>query len=373
VEESKGKIMSLNDRRTLYETVENHRQRPLIVYVTSKRSGVPASMATDALPFLIDQLDALPSDAKAVDFMIASLGGDPMVAWRIMSLLRGRVENVAVLVPQSAYSAATLVALGANEIIMHPNSHLGPVDMQISTFTEGMTRQFSTEDIGAFIEFVREQLSITDQRHLRKLFEATCREVGTLGVGFTARSSKLAVALGEKLLRMHLPDEEEKDDAAPRILVEKLSRQFHSHAYPVSRKEALEIGLPVNEEQDQELDKLIWKIWLDLEEELKERQPFSPIIELLNSASAAELLAPVPQLHLPMNAPGPSYFQADLPAIDGAKKEVQPINFEYLTALMESCRLSHVCATSGKILASRLPDLNVQFNVLTSFRGWRRT
>ena len=170
--------------------------------------GVDASMATDALPYLIDQLDCIPADTKHIDLLIASYGGDPMVAWRIMSLIRQRVKQVSVLIPQSAYSAATLVALGADEIVMHPNGHLGPIDMQITTVTEGTRRDFSTEDISAFLDFVREKLSITDQEHLRRLFEITCKEVGSLGVGFTARSSKLAVALAERLLGMHMKDDD---------------------------------------------------------------------------------------------------------------------------------------------------------------------
>src|SRR6267154_3446235 len=110
--------MSWNQRTELYKQIEAHRKRPLIVYVTSKREGASGHMATDALPHIIQQIDSLPKDTKVLDFLIASLGGDPMVAWRIMSLIRQRVGNVAVLVPSSAYSAATLVAFGANEIIM---------------------------------------------------------------------------------------------------------------------------------------------------------------------------------------------------------------------------------------------------------------
>src|SRR5947208_100047 len=140
--------MSWKERAELYQKIESHRERPLIVYATSKRDGVSAMMSTDALPFIIEQLDAVPENTKAVDFLIVSYGGDPMVAWRIMTLIRQRVEKVGVMIPQSAYSAATLVALGANEIIIHPNGHLGPVDMQITTTSEsGQPRRFSTEDI----------------------------------------------------------------------------------------------------------------------------------------------------------------------------------------------------------------------------------
>lgn len=364
--------MGLNERTELYQKIEGHRKRPLITYITSKRDGVAAAMASDALPYLIDQLELLPKDTTALDFLIVSYGGDPMVAWRIMSLIRQRVDLVSVLLPQSAYSAATLLALGANEIVMHPNSHLGPVDMQITTFAEGGLRRFSTEDISAFVDFVRDNLGITDQRHLRRLFEITCREVGSLGVGFTARSSKLAVSLGERLLGLHLKDD---DNGSKRTsLVESLSRQFHSHAYPVSRTEAIEIGLSVNDQRDPTLEALMWEVWLDLEAELKERQPFSPITELLNSAAGAALMSPVEQLKLPIDASSPSYYQGTIGDVAGADKiSVNPVDYEYTGAVMESCRLGHRGLTKGKILASRLPDLNLQLNVLVTFSGWERT
>src|SRR5882762_1868134 len=248
------------ERVELYKKIEAHRKRPLIVYVTSKRAGIAAYMATDALPCIIEQIDRLPKEAKAVDFLIVSYGGDPMVAWRILTLIRQRLGeegNVAVLIPQSAYSAATLVAFGADEIIMHPNGHLGPVDMQITTVGEsGQPKRFSTEDISAFLEFVRDNLKITDQEHIRILFELTCKEVGSLVIGFSARSSKLAVDLGERLLALHMADDENRSKL--RSIVENMSRKFQSHAYPVSRKEALDMGLPVNKEQDTELEKLMW-------------------------------------------------------------------------------------------------------------------
>jgi len=170
--------MSGEERIELYQKIEEHRKRPLVVYVTSKRLGASAYMSSDALPQIIEQLDALPEDSKTLDFPIVSYGGDPMVAWRIMKLIRERIDNVAALIPQSAYSAATLVAFGADDIVMHPNGHLGPVDMQITTAgSGGQAKTFSTEDISAFLDFVRESLKITDHEHLRVLFELTCKEV----------------------------------------------------------------------------------------------------------------------------------------------------------------------------------------------------
>ena len=361
--------MSWNDRIELYKNIEKHRKRPLIVYVTSKRRGAEVWMSTDALPQIIEQIDALPANSKAVDFLIASYGGDPMVAWRIMTLIRQRVEKVAVMIPQSAYSAASLLAFGADEIIMHPNGHLGPVDMQITTAGTSGPKTFSTEDISAFLDFVRDNLKITDQEHVRMLFEVTCREVGTLGIGFTARSSKLAVDLGERLLALHMNG----DDIGGKVraIVETMSRKFQSHAYPVNRKEAIDIGLPVNKDRDKELEKLMWDVWLSIEKDLKERSPFDILIELLRSPEAAKLLCPVPQLDVPMAATMSVHYNTAITDVMAhAQQRIEPVDFEITNALVESSRLAFSHITKGKILSCRTPDLMIKYNRVHTSVEW---
>jgi hypothetical protein len=360
--------MGLPERLEIYKKIEGHRKRPLMSYVTSKRDGVLSAMASDALPYLIEQLDALPAGTTELDFLIVSYGGDPMVAWRIMSLIRERVDKVFVLIPQSAYSAATLLALGGNEIVMHPNGHLGPIDMQITTVSEGQKRMFSTEDISAFVDFVRTDLAITDQKHLRRLFQETCREVGSLGVGFNARNQKLAITLAERLLNMPHPE----NDGGSHAIVESLSHQLHSHAYPVSRKEALNMGLPVNKDRDATLESLMWALWLDIEDELQERRPFDPVSELLNSDQKDVLLSDAPQLNLPENTQGSTHVSADLDGVSKASKTVKPIDFCVIDAIIESGRLACRGITKGKILAARQPNLYIRYNALVTFKGWEK-
>jgi hypothetical protein len=363
--------MSWEERIELYKQIEGHRKRPLVVYVTGKRAGAGAQMSSDALPQIIEQLDVLPKNTKSIDFLIVSLGGDPMVAWRIMTLIRQRVNKVSVLIPQSAYSAATLLACGADEIVMHPNGHLGPVDMQITTAGSAGAKTFSTEDITAFLDMVRDALKITDQEHVRALFEMTCKEVGTLGIGFTARSSKLAVDLGERLLALHMKDDEAGTKL--RSIVQNMSRKFQSHAYPVSRSEALDIGLPVNKKRDEPLEKLMWSVWLNIESDLKERTPFDPVIELMNSSEATKLLAPVPQLKISPGAIMGTHYNSPIADIDAhSTVEVDPVNFEYVNALVESKELAYANVTKGKILSCRMPDLMIKFNRIITSYGWEQ-
>lgn len=211
-------------------------------------------------------------------------------------------------------------------------------------------------------------MKITDQEHLRRLFQVTCEEVGSLGVGFNARSQKLALTLAERLLSMKY----EEGSGSNQTVVENLSHQFHSHSYPVSRKEALSMQLPINKDRDSTLEGLMWSLWLDIEEELEERRPFDPISELLNSAQGPTLLNDIPQLNLPQNASGPTYFNAGIDDVVNAAKTVQPIDFQVVDAIIESGRLSHRGVTRGKIMASRQPDLNIRYNALVTFKGWEK-
>ena len=123
------------------------------------------AMDGDAIPQLCDQLEKLPQKNEGIDLLVVSDGGDPMVAWRAITLLRERTDHLAVLVPFGAYSPATLLALGANQIVMHPNGNLGPVDPQICADKGG--KSFGFEDMAGFLTFTREEVKLTDQEQLR--------------------------------------------------------------------------------------------------------------------------------------------------------------------------------------------------------------
>ncbi|MCP4422467.1 MAG: hypothetical protein GY805_38140 [Chloroflexi bacterium] len=154
--------MDISQRILIYKKIEDYRQKPLIVYSTSTRGGLNSMMAADAVRPLIDQIDKI-ADKDAVDILIHSSGGDSLTAWKLMSVLREQFKEVNVLVPFMAFSAATIFALGADEIVMHPHASLGPIDPQITVRDEGKQRQFAYEDVGAFLRFLKDEIGITEQ------------------------------------------------------------------------------------------------------------------------------------------------------------------------------------------------------------------
>lgn len=95
-----GSLMTYAERVDLYKQIEEERERPLITYVTSSRPNAEGIIASDVIPEICRQILKIPPDKKEIDLLVVSRGGgDPIVSWRIVSLLRERFESVNVLIP----------------------------------------------------------------------------------------------------------------------------------------------------------------------------------------------------------------------------------------------------------------------------------
>jgi len=368
--------MSLESRLTLYRELEERRGRPLIVYVTSNRQGYNAAgiIAGDSVGEVVRQLHALPAGAKALDLLIISNGGDPTVAWRIVSLIRERVPRFSVLVPEAAFSAATLIALGADEIVMHPHGNLGPVDPQIVTVKQreqGASQpiSFGSEDLAAFLTFARKEVGLTRQEQLLEVFKLYCADVGAVQIGVAARSSQLMMSLGDQLLKLHMRKRGESQKA--HAITVALSKKFYHHGYPLSRKEAKQIGLKVTK-PPADVEDLLWRLWLDIVEELELREPFLPLTVVAQNPACAPLFAPIPQVNIPTNVP-PELAQQLLQAVLQQVQvvAVPPTPYAVINALIESSRLASRFIMEGRIFGSRLPDLRIQVNVTQERASWR--
>ena len=361
----------MSKRIDCYNDLEQFRGRPLLVYVTGVSPGKSGSMAVDSIPVFLDQLQALPSELEALDLLIVSTGGDPTVAWRIVSLIRERVNRFSVLIPQAAFSAATLIALGADEIVMHPNGNLGPVDPQINVpRTQGDQQRdlrFGSEDLTAFLQFAKASVGLSDQRELAKVFDRVCETVGPVPIGVAARGSQLSLAMGEKLLRMHMKDDQAQK--AP-IIAEELNKNFFHHGYPVSRSEAIEIGLKVAE-RDPGLETLLWTTWKSIEDNLDLRSGFNPLQCLRADERCKALFNPVPTVEIPANAPQDLKNQVYQQILSAASvHQVPPVSYQTVHAIIESPRAFSHFLTEGLVFGARSPDFQIMYNNVVIRSGW---
>ncbi len=74
-------------------------------------------------------------DERNLDLVLHSPGGNPDAAESIMNYLRERFDHVRAVIPLAAMSAATMMALACDEIVMGAHSQLGPIDPQITILT----------------------------------------------------------------------------------------------------------------------------------------------------------------------------------------------------------------------------------------------
>lgn len=266
----------------LIEDLERKRGSKIIVYFTGDRQPFGSRIAEDAVRPLYEHLMNLDFDdgENIIDLFIYSRGGDISVPWRIASMVREFCEEFNVLVPYKAQSAATLLSLGADNIIMGKKAELGPIDPTLvkATIGEGALPQqeISVEDVNSFLSFVKERANINDQVALSQVLENLVKQVGPLTLGNVNRQNSHIRLVARKLLTSR---KEKIDEEKINTIIETLTEKIYSHGHAIGRKEAKDIGLPIIS-PDENTEDLLWQLYLRYEDFLKLNDPIHPEVEL---------------------------------------------------------------------------------------------
>ncbi len=279
-------------RLTAITALEAARNSMVIVYVTSTREGLEAQMAMDVIPTLFEHVRGLAGNDRRIDLLIHSNGGEGTVPWRIMTLLREYCTHLAVMVPHRAFSAATLAALGADEIVMGPLGMLGPTDPTITTpfnpedpSDPSRRLGISVEDVVSYISLVKEDVGITHEDELVQAFNAMANKVHPLALGNVKRSNSQGRMMGEKLLKSRQSGDLSDHDLAE--IVDSLSSKLYFHGHPINRKEAhedLKLHVaPINPA----IDELMWDVYQLYSEEMKLEEPFNQFTAFKQQLQAA--------------------------------------------------------------------------------------
>jgi hypothetical protein len=183
----------------------------------------------------------------------------------------GSGGEIACLVPYCAFSAATLIAVGCNEVFMHPLATLGPVDPQITAATKGGAMQhFAYEDATAYVKFLREEAGLSEQTEKKDLLTPLVSQIAPSVIGGAKRASMQSRTMAERPLKLH-PGKEDRQKAER--IAEELSKNYFAHGHAVARGDAREFGLQVCD-RDTKLEELIWKVYRDYESDMRMSEPF---------------------------------------------------------------------------------------------------
>jgi len=237
--------------KDVIENIERIRSSTVISYMAAQNALVgpeDAGMIVDTIEMI------LPPSRKIerLDLFLHSPGGFLDSAYKIVRICKEYANEFNVIVPLAAKSAATVITLGANEILMTVFSELGPIDPIIQHPYKPDVR-VPARSIKDFFSFLN-STETSDRILVDPQFKSQMSSLldpYLIGSYQTALNSSKQIA--EKLLKENaLKDHPELVDEA----VKKFSETYYSHSYVIDRNEAREIGLNViNTESIPELDK----------------------------------------------------------------------------------------------------------------------
>ena len=273
--------MSRSVRKEIISEIEELRGSRVLAYITGDRPPVTAQIGDDAVRPIYEQLRKIDRTEK-LDVFIYSRGGAIDVPWRIATTLRNIAKEWNILIPFRANSAATLLALGADEIVLGRQGELGPIDPNLSlqrvvpgpngTPGTAVQENVSVEDIMAYVKFSRERAGLSDQNALvTSLGRLTDRiDAVTLGSAYRTHSHIRDVARRMLLSRATAASEQELG-----AIVETLAERVYAHGHAIGLRDAQGIGLPVIA-ADQKIDDAMWRLLNQYEEDLKLLLPLDP-------------------------------------------------------------------------------------------------
>ncbi|MDR2943561.1 MAG: hypothetical protein LBU81_00465 [Methanosarcinales archaeon] len=170
------------------------------------------------------------------------------------------------------------------------------------------------------------------------------------------------------MLETHLDDKNKAVNIA-----QALNTSYYHHGYAVGRKEAKDIGLEITY-PDQELESIMWSIWLDFCDEMKCNQSFDPISEIMNDSTANRIISQVPIVSIPANTP-PQVAQNLIGQIaqQQAKIVQQPsLEISQPLAAIESFKNSYVFKQQLNVVFWRDANMGLSYNMTGYSKGWEK-
>jgi hypothetical protein len=240
-------------RQALIREIENRTKRRLLVYVADEMIG------SEDIPPFGDLLDDIESGTP-VDLLLESPGGSIDQAEKIVYLIRAKARDFRVIVADKAKSAATLIALAANEIAMGYLSELGPIDPQVR-FPSATGVQYLPAR--SFIDGLERIIKDAESRgHLSPAYYPVLASINPALLDACYKSIDRAKDFAKKWLNQYmLAGRPEQADKVANSLCD--TTQYQSHGMAIPWAVASDLGLNVLYlDPEDDLWKLIWRLYV---------------------------------------------------------------------------------------------------------------
>lgn len=259
--------MGYSERQNLIKQIEQARGSRIITLVTGDRSIALTQIADDCLKPLYEQLAGIRAAGrpKTIDLYLETRGGSVETPWKLVNKIRQFCDSFGVIIPWKAYSAGTLICLGADEILMSPMSELGPIDpsLQIQGQQAGrfVIPDLGVEDVAAYVTFLRDRAGITDQAALAETVKVLSEHLTPTLLGRMERIYSHIRLVARKLLSLSKPPIPESTVSS---IVDGLAQKMYTHGHGIGLAEAKALGLNAVP-MTSDMERLTWELYCDYE------------------------------------------------------------------------------------------------------------
>jgi len=310
-------------RQELIKRIQQVTGRKLAVYTASMSHPISGIMHLDA-PLFEDCMRVC--EGSKGDLMINSPGGDANVAEKILRMCRFRFnEEFNVIIPNYAKSAATMIALGADKILMGYLSEIGPADPQITNvLPNGQTQLIPARAYIQGLEFIRERINKGESAivyapiiaQIRPEMIAYCQDAIDFSKDFLRRWLPQGVLKGSNI---------NPEDVIKELVV---GETYKSHGQVIGYEDAKSLLGDRVELIDPKGDlwNLVWELYLRSTHALSMMPDAAKLFETEKSSTTMQIrvMAPAPTINLPIQPrPPPSQPQGQ-PFTPPSRPQGQP-------------------------------------------------
>lgn len=213
---------------------------------------------------------------ETINLILDSTGGPLDSAFRTVLFLSRYARALNIYVPRKAKSASTLIAVGANNILMSPFSELGPLDTQIRD-PRNPTDFISALDCYQSVDYVREfgfstlsqalkqlgavtqgRLNLTDSVNAAAQFaigsiSPMLSQTKSLDFGAWGRSLKM----GERYAQILISRTGQVEQVKAERIASRLVYGYTHHLFPIDITEARDMGLNPQEMSGEEYESAV--------------------------------------------------------------------------------------------------------------------
>jgi len=243
--------------RTAAIELSRLRARPCLVFIDDHIHEKSAKRVREAIESM--------QPGAGIDVVVKSPGGHLEQSYIIVRELRRKFEKMGVFVPSEAKSAATLICLAGDELVLGEFGELGPLDMQVEEKQRGdvpayksclerfkaleQLQKYSIETFDTIVTLVLDHggMKLIDACNVATDF--TGKVCGSLygqiepdSIGVSARNLEVGVYYTRRVLRRYRPADFDEDEADE--LVRALVWGYPSHDFIIDIEELRDLNVP---------------------------------------------------------------------------------------------------------------------------------